>query len=100
MRIIYSDDAISSLAEVVDFLKYNWTQKELDVFESEFDNFLNNVKENLVIYPKVPHFKNLQIALIGNKQIKVYFYYDTEVLELILFLPSKADQKKLSYILK
>lgn len=100
MRIKYSDDAISSLEEVVDFLKDNWTQKEIDVFELEFDNFLNNVKENFIVYPKVPNFKNLQVALIGNKQVKVYFHCDIEVLELILFLPSKADLKKLSYILK
>ena len=100
MKIIYSDEAIRSLQEVVSFLEENWTQIEMDLFESEFEKFLLNVKDAILTYQKVDGFKNLQFALIGNKQVKIYFYRDEYSLEILLFLPSKADPSRLSNLLK
>ena len=50
MKIIYSDEAIRSLQEVVSFLEENWTQIEMDLFESEFEKFLLNVKDAILTY--------------------------------------------------
>ena len=100
MRIIYSDEAIFSLEEIVNFLIKHWTQKEIDAFETEHENFIINIKDKTLSYPKVDGFNNLNFALIGNKQVKVYFYSTHDALEIILFLPCKADPKKLKNLLK
>ena len=100
MKIIYSDEAIFSLEEVVKFLIDNWTHIELDVFEFELENFLENINDEIITYPKVDGFKNLHFALIGNKQVKVYFFKNDQVLEIILFLPSKANPNRLKYLFK
>ena len=39
MKIIYSKNAIESLQEIVDFLNYHWTIKEITAFKKRFRKF-------------------------------------------------------------
>lgn len=100
MKIIYSLNALESLQEIVDFLNYNWTIKELNVFKTDLEKFLNSFDDHIISYPKLNPDSDLKFAFLGKKQVKVYFDQHSDFVEILLFLPSKGDPKTLENLLK
>ncbi|MGA9211724.1 hypothetical protein [Kaistella sp.] len=100
MKIIYPKYAIQSLDEIVDFLENRWTEKELRIFENDFRQFIKSLEEKIISYPFAEEQKVLRFALLGKKQVKVYFDLQADSAEIILFLPSKSNPEKINQILK
>ena len=40
MKVIFSDLAIETLDEIVEFLLINWTEKEISVMENDIESFV------------------------------------------------------------
>ena len=100
MKVIYSKDALESLREIVDFLDYRWTQKELNTFRKDLEKLVETLQKGTIHFPKIMMDKPLHYALIGKKQVKVYFDLSEDSVEFLLFLPSKANPQKLLNLLQ
>lgn len=46
MKVIFSNTAIESLKDIIDFLNKNWTQKELKTFNKDLENWLSHLMIN------------------------------------------------------
>jgi hypothetical protein len=101
IKVIITDLADETLKEITDFLKVNWTQKELDVMLTEYYTFLENLELGII---KPRFYKNLEkdiyFSLIVNKQVTIYFeYVDQNTIRILLFWPNKKDPQLLKSFL-
>lgn len=48
MKVIFSNTAIESLKEIIDFLNINWTQKELKTFYKDLGKLVESLKDQLI----------------------------------------------------
>lgn len=99
MRIIFSRDAIKSLQQITDFLNYRWSQKELKFFKNDLKKFKQSLNDKIISYPSIDLDSKLRFALLGKKQVKVYFEIQINCVEILLFLPSKGNPEKLERML-
>lgn len=53
MEIVWSDEALKSYFKVLDYLFDNWSNNEIENFESNFDALIERIKNNRGICPKV-----------------------------------------------
>ncbi len=55
MKVIFSDLAIETLSEIVEFLLINWTEKEISVMENDIEAFVQNVPAQfkLTLFPNM-----------------------------------------------
>ena len=55
MKVIFSDLAIETLSEIVEFLLINWTEKEISVMENDIESFVQNVQAQfkLTLFPNM-----------------------------------------------
>ncbi|MGD1319827.1 hypothetical protein [Chryseobacterium sp. 2R14A] len=90
MKIVFSKNAIKSLQEVIDFLNHRWSDKELNLFKEDLEKFKQSLNDKIISYPKIDSDSKLRFALLGKKQVKVYFDIQIDSFEILLFLPSKA----------
>ena len=84
MRIRYTKEAEESLIEIAEFLYYRWTEKEIQDLYSELETVLENVSQSLVIYEKFS--ENIFQALIGNRNVKLYFTVDSDEILVLFFI--------------
>jgi hypothetical protein len=99
MRIRISETAKVSLKEIVDFLKANWTAKEIAVLENDIRKFRQTITEDVVKHPSLEKFPNIKYTLIGKKQIKLIYEIKTDQVIIKLFWHCKQDPIKLKYLL-
>lgn len=94
MKVIFSDLAVETLQEIVDFLKAKWTDKEISVLENDIELFVEYVQKNYKIFPVSKYHKNVREALIGNKQVKIFFEIAANEIHILLFWPNKANPEE------
>jgi hypothetical protein len=72
IEVHFTKIALDSLDEINTFLKYKWRQKQIDNFRNDIETFIQSLELGIVNYP---HYKNskIQFALLGNKQVTIYF---------------------------
>ncbi|WP_312761491.1 type II toxin-antitoxin system RelE/ParE family toxin [Epilithonimonas sp.] len=96
MRIRYTKEAEESLIEIAEFLYYRWTEKEIQDLYSELETVLENVSQSLVIYEKFS--ENIFQALIGNRNVKLYFTVDSDEILVLFFLNCIQNPDRLDFL--
>ncbi|MCU7617011.1 hypothetical protein NZ698_07360 [Chryseobacterium sp. PBS4-4] len=99
MKIVFSITAIESLKQIIDFLNERWTHKELKLFNKDLEKLIESFNDQLISYQTIDSDKKLQFALLGKKQVKVYFKMKEDFIEILLFLPSKSNPENIQKLL-
>ena len=97
IEVHFTKIALDSLDEINTFLKYKWRQKQIDNFRNDIETFIQSLELGIVNYT---HYKNskIQFALLGNKQVTIYFVKISENnYDILLFW---ANKKKSTIIKK
>lgn len=101
MEVVYSEIAISSLQEIIDFLKINWTQKEINTMNLDIEKFVQTVNDGIIKHQNFEGFANTKFVLIGKKQVKlIYRVENSDRISIALFWHCKQNPQKLKKLLK
>ena len=99
MKIRYSKNALKTLQEIIEFLESKWTNKENQNLNNDFEKFIQSLDDRIISYPKINSKDNLRFALIGKKQVKVFFELHDDSVEILLFWANKKYPENLKYLL-
>lgn len=100
MKFIFTPIAINSLEEITDFLKQNWTQKELTVLKDDIKKFKIIINESIVKHPSVKNLPKIKYTFIGKKQVKLFYEIIEDSVVVKLFWHCKRDPEKMENLLK
>ncbi|MBU8881491.1 hypothetical protein KSK37_00180 [Kaistella sp. DKR-2] len=99
MKVIYSKNALITLHEIIEFLEYRWTEKEIQNLNNDLEKLIESLRDKIISYPQIDSNANLRFAFIGKKQIKVFFETHNDSVEILLFWANKKDPKHLKFLL-
>ncbi len=94
--VIWSPDAESSFNERLEYLRINWTEKEIVNFKNRVKQYLETLKEHPRIGKKFGKRKDLHIGLI-LKPVSLIYRVKTlgQEIELVLFIDNRRDPKRI-----
>ena len=69
---------------------------EIQDLYSELETVLENVSQSLVIYEKFS--ENIFQALIGNRNVKLYFTVDSDEILVLFFLNCRQNPDRLDFL--
>ena len=86
IEIIWSENAIISFEEIVEFILIQWTEKEVRNFTKKVNEIIALLKINPKLFTSSIHRKNHHRAVI-NFQTSMYYRFDNKkkVVEIQLF---------------
>ena len=76
-KVFWTDHAISELKETIEYLRKNWTERELNNFSAKLDHTIELISKTPEIFPSsfekieirkavVEKYNNLYYRIIGN----------------------------------
>lgn len=71
MEIVWSEEVLQNYFRVLDYLYEKWTEKEIAIFETKFDDLLERIKLNKEICPK-SLMLNFRKCLIDKNNSLIY----------------------------
>lgn len=100
MKFTVTNTARISLAEIVLFLKNNWTQKELAVLRNDIAKFKKTRLDGVIQHPSTDFSSSIRFTLIAKRQIKIFYEIRQDEVVVKLFWHCKQNPDKLRSFLK
>lgn len=66
IEIVWTNRAEKGLFKTIDYLKSNWTEKEILRLENHLNQFIERIKLQPNLYPKTAKFKNLDKGTVDE----------------------------------
>jgi len=93
----WSKEAEDTFDEIIDYLKDNWTEKEIKYFVRKSHKIISQI-ENSPYQFKASRFQEILQAVITKHNSLLYFVNEEEeVIELYTFWDNRQNPKKLKY---
>lgn len=99
MDIIWSKQAEISYVEILEFLQYRWTKKELSSFKQLTNEILFKISTKQVSFPFENKKLKVQKAVI-HKNVSLYYIERKSKIILVTFFDNRKNPKALREILK
>jgi len=93
-EIHWTDHALNELDEVYDYLKANWTEKELRKLSLEIEKTIELISKNPELFPIINQDETIRRAVI-TKHNTIYYKKLNEVIEILSFFSNKKNPDKL-----
>ena len=97
-KALWTNSAIKTAEDVVNYLRKEWTNKEVDNFLNKTDNIIATIESNPKLFIASTKRPNVHLALIYRRTFLVYkIYPQKRHIVLLLFWGPKQNPKKFKY---
>lgn len=91
-KVIWSNEAIKSFDNVLNYLNENWTEKEVDDFILQTDAAIELISKFPLMFRRF-NKRNIRAALITKHNLLIYKVYKSHI-NILNFWDTRQDPKK------
>lgn len=99
MKVVLSSTARFSLQEIVTFLEFRWTQKEIDIIFNDIKKFRTIISDGIIKHQSLENYSHIKFTIIGKRQVKLFYEIKNNYVVIKLFWHCKQNPSKLSEFL-
>lgn len=92
-KILWTDFSLSELEKTIEYLKENWTDRELQTLASEIEKTLNLLSHNPNLFQASDIKKDIRRVIIA-KHNTLYYRINNNTIEIISFFSNRQNPKK------
>ncbi len=96
LREIWTEDALSDVEEILDYISDNWTRQIIERFYSELTTALNRIKERPQIFQYFDKEKGIRSCL-PNQHFRLFYKVIEDDLHILRLFPNRKDPDKLFF---
>ena len=95
-KLRWSDRATSDLQNIIDYLKYKWTDKEVKNFVRRLDKRLELITINPRLFPNTNKRKSVRRSAL-TKHTVIYYETSNDLVSIVTLFDPRQDPKKLRF---
>ncbi len=95
-KILWTDNALSELKIVFEYLERNWTEKELRKLANEIEKTIHLISNNPTLFQKSNN-RNVRRAVILKLNSMYYRIKNDETVEILSFFSNRQNPNKNKY---
>lgn len=92
-KIIWSDEALVNLKNIINYLENHWTEAEIKKFAKLLDKHLNLLQDNPFLFPKSTQLSGLRKSVI-SKQTSIYYQIVQNKVHIISLFDNRQNPQK------
>jgi len=93
-KLLWSDTALIDLQNIIDYLEYKWTDKEIRSFVRRLDKRLELLIINPRLFPKTSRRKNVRRSVL-TKHTVIYYETSNDLIKIVTLFDTRQNPKKL-----
>jgi plasmid stabilization system protein ParE len=91
-KVVWTPEALSSFKKILEYLKENWSKKEIDNFIKATNNTIEYISKNPKMF-RSTNYKDIHEALVTPHNLLIYKIYPTKI-DIITFWDTRRNPKK------
>jgi len=92
-KVVWSDNSLSELKEIVGYIETNWTNKEISRFFKKLERTIKQISINPLMFPKTEKRESVRRCVL-SKQLTLYYQVDTNYLYIISLFDNRRNPNK------
>lgn len=93
-KIFWTNEAISNLEEILNYLNNRWTQQEIDNFKKRLVKQISIIEQNPNLFPISKFNTRLRKAVL-SKQITIFYEVSEQIVYLVYLFNTKQDIERI-----
>ena len=93
-KIIWTNEAINNLEEILNYLIEKWSQREVDNFKKKLSKKIEIIGLFPTMFPVSTYNLKLRKAVL-SKQTTIYYQIDDNIIYLVFIFVNSKDVKRL-----
>ena len=93
-QIIWSDEAIANLENILEYLERRWTEREIQKFKSLLSKQLDIISQKPELFPKSSIKPELRRAVL-SKQTSIYYLISDRQVQLIYLFDNRMNPERI-----
>jgi plasmid stabilization system protein ParE len=91
-KIVWSDEALNSLRDIIEYLENRWTRKEIENFARLLDKQLELIASNPYLFPKGSQSNSVRKSVL-TRQTSIYYSIKGKEVHLISIFDNRRRPK-------
>lgn len=91
-KIIWTDEALTNLADIIDYLEHRWTDREIRNFARLLNRQINAIQLNPELFPTSQTSKRLRKSVL-SKQTTIYYRIDNDEIRIVTLFDNRQNPK-------
>lgn len=96
-NLIWSNEAISNLKSIADYLEEKWTSKELTNFAKFLDKRLNLIKLSPHLFPASEKSKNIRRSVLSKQTTIYYRILNSSEVEIVSLFDNRQNPNRIRF---
>lgn len=92
-KLIWSDEALFNLKEIINYLENRWTQREIKKFSQLLDRQLKLIEDNPYLFAESQNSNGLRKSVL-SKQTTIYYRIQDNEIQIMTLFDNRQDPKK------
>jgi plasmid stabilization system protein ParE len=93
-KLIWSDEALNNLKDIIDYLEYRWTKREIKRFAQLLDKQLKLIEDNPYLFAESDKSNGLRKSVL-SRQITIYYNITNFEIRIITLFDNRQNPNKL-----
>ncbi|HZK07926.1 MAG TPA: type II toxin-antitoxin system RelE/ParE family toxin [Bacteroidales bacterium] len=94
-KIIWSDEALSNLQGIIDYLESRWTNREIKKFAQILDKQINLIEINPFLFAETDKSNGLRKSVL-SRQTTIYYRVINNEIRIITLFDTRQNPKKVA----
>jgi len=96
-KILWTDEALDNLADIIEYLEHRWTKREIRSFSRLLDQHVKLIRSNPELFPMSATSSLLRKSVL-TKQTTIYYRLANKEIQIVTLFDNRQDTKKLKSI--
>jgi len=92
-KIIWSEEAINNLRDIIDYLENNWTEREVKKFVYKLEKLIDTIKNQPFAFPASKKMGIRRVVL--TRQATIYYEIFNDTIKIVTIFDSRQNPEKL-----
>ena len=93
-QILWTDEAVENLKNIISYISANWTEREVNKFKIKLSEQINTISRFPNIFPASTKTPRLRKAVL-TKQTIIFYEFKEQVVYITYLFDSRKDPKKI-----
>ena len=93
-RILWTEEAINNLEEILTYLNNRWSQREVDNFKNRLSRQISLIKQNPILFPVSQYNIRLRKAVL-SRQTTIFYEITGQIIFLVYLFSNMRDIEKI-----
>lgn len=93
-KIYWTAEALNNLESILDYLKENWSQREINNFKKKLGKQIELIKSNPRLFPSSKYNRRLRKAVL-SKQTTIFYELSGQIIYLVYLFNNRQNIKRI-----